>query len=142
VTGACNAAFFVLAITGLYLWWPRQWTIRHIAPVLVIRRGLRGKARDFNWHHAIGFWCAPVLIVLTASGMVISYAWAGNLVYTLTGSPRPAAGGGRGQAEARADREAATPLPAGTPATLALLQQRAEERVPSWRTMIVRLAAR
>ena len=28
ITGACNAAFLVLAISGLYLWWPRQWTWR------------------------------------------------------------------------------------------------------------------
>jgi uncharacterized iron-regulated membrane protein len=93
VTGACNAAFLVLAITGIYLWWPRQWTWRHLSAVTLFRSGLRGKARDFNWHNVIGFWCAPILVVLTASGMVISYPWASNLVYTLTGSPRPAAAG-------------------------------------------------
>ena len=60
------------------------------------RRGVRGRARDFNWHNTIGFWCAPVLIVLTMSGMVISYTWASNLVYTITGSPRPVAAAGRG----------------------------------------------
>ena len=98
-----------------------------MTPVIFFRRGLRGKARDFNWHNVIGFWCAPVLIVLTATGMVISYSWASNLVYTLTGSPRPVVagrgggpggggaeegggrggrggrGGGRGSAEARAE---------------------------------------
>jgi uncharacterized iron-regulated membrane protein len=96
ITGACNAAFLVLALSGIYLWWPRQWTWRHVSAVTLFRRGLRGKARDFNWHNVIGFWCAPVLVVLTASGMVISYTWASNLVYTLTGSPRPAAAAGRG----------------------------------------------
>ena len=96
VTGACNAAFLVLAISGIYLWWPRQWTWRHLSAVTLFRSGLRGKARDFNWHNVIGFWCAPILVVLTASGMVISYTWASNLVYTLTGSPRPAAAAGRG----------------------------------------------
>ena len=93
ITGACNAAFLVLAVTGLYLWWPRQWTWRHVSAVMLFRGGLRGKARDFNWHNVIGFWCAPVLVVLTASGMVISYTWASNLVYTLSGSPRPAVAG-------------------------------------------------
>ena len=34
-----------------------------------------------------------MLIVLTMTGMVISYPWASNLVYTLTGSPRPVAAG-------------------------------------------------
>jgi uncharacterized iron-regulated membrane protein len=96
ITGACNAAFLVLAITGFYLWWPRQWTWKHVSAVTVFRGGLRGKARDFNWHNVIGFWCAPVLVVLTATGMVISYTWASNLVYTMTGSPRPAPAAGRG----------------------------------------------
>ena len=93
ITGACNAAFLVLAVTGAYLWWPRQWTAKHVSAVTLFRSGLRGKARDFNWHNVIGFWSAPVLIVLTMSGMVISYPWASNLVYTLTGSPRPVAAG-------------------------------------------------
>jgi uncharacterized iron-regulated membrane protein len=96
ITGACNAAFLVLAITGFYLWWPRQWTWRHVSAVTLFRSGLKGKARDFNWHNVVGFWCAPFLVVLTASGMVISYTWASNLVYTVTGSPRPAAAAGRG----------------------------------------------
>ena len=95
ITGACNAAFLVLAVTGLYLWWPRQWTARHVAAVALFRRGVRGKARDFNWHNVIGLWSAPILIVLTMTGMVISYPWASNLVYTLTGSPRPVANAGR-----------------------------------------------
>ena len=90
ITGACNAAFLVLALSGIYLWWPKQWTWRHVSAVTLFRSGLSGKARDFNWHNVIGFWCAPILVILTASGMVISYTWASNLVYTVTGSPRPA----------------------------------------------------
>lgn len=171
ITGACNAAFLVLAITGLYLWWPRQWTWRHVSAVTLFRSGLRGKARDFNWHNVIGFWCAPILVVLTATGMVISYSWASNLVYTLTGSPRPAAaagrgggpgaenagrGNGRGDARGSTGREPAggnraerSPDPA-SPAgdgfisgvTLESLVARASRQIPTWRTMIVRLPPR
>jgi uncharacterized iron-regulated membrane protein len=168
ITGACNAAFLVLALTGIYIWWPRQWTWRHVSAVLLFRGGLKGKARDFNWHNVIGFWCAPVLVVLTATGMVISYTWASNLVYTLTGSPRPAVagrgggpgggageeargrggrGGGRGSTEAREWRAPAD-LP-GPPsadetqrASLESLVARAERQVPTWRTMIIRLPPR
>ena len=107
ITGACNAAFLVLAVTGLYLWMPRQWSWRHVAPVIWFRRGLRGKPRDFNWHNTVGLWSAPILIVLTTTGMVISYPWASNLVYTLTGSPRPAAPAGRGGGPGRAGESAA-----------------------------------
>ena len=79
------------------LWWPRQLTLRKVGSRdLVHAAASAGQARDFNWHNAIGFWCAPVIIVLTTTGMVISYTWASNLVYTLTGSPLPAASAGRG----------------------------------------------
>jgi uncharacterized iron-regulated membrane protein len=163
ITGACNAAFLVLAVTGLILWWPKQFIARYITPVLFFRRGLRGKARDFNWHNVIGFWCAPVLIVLTATGMVISYSWASNLVYTLTGSPRPVVagrgggqgveaggrGGGRGSTEARAQsapRAVAEAAPAAAPVVappaLESLVARANRQVPTWRTMIIRLPQR
>ena len=56
----------------------------------------RGKARNFNWHNVIGFWSSAVLIVLTASGAVISYPWATNLVYRIAGSTPPSGGPGGG----------------------------------------------
>jgi uncharacterized iron-regulated membrane protein len=172
ITGACNAAFLVLGLSGLYLWWPRQWSWRHLRPVVWFRGGLRGKARDFNWHNAIGLWCAPVIIVLTTTGMVISYPWASNLVYTLTGSPRPGGpGAGRGagpggreggpgrQGGARGDeagqrggeaRRAGTPavaapaIAADVPPGVPLdeLVAGAARQIPTWSSIALRLPAR
>jgi uncharacterized iron-regulated membrane protein len=92
VTGACNLAFLFLALSGLWLWWPRAWNARILRPSLWFVRGASGKARDWNWHNVIGFWSLPVLIVLTVSGSVIGYRWAGNLVYRLAGETPPAQG--------------------------------------------------
>jgi uncharacterized iron-regulated membrane protein len=89
VTGACNAAFVVLVMTGFYLWWPRRWTRVALKTVIVPSLKLRGKPRDWNWHNAVGFWSAPVLLFITLTGLVISYPWASNLIYTLTGSEAP-----------------------------------------------------
>ena len=50
---------------------------------------LRGKARDWNWHNVIGFWSSGVLVVLTLTAAVMSYQWANNLLYTLTGNEPP-----------------------------------------------------
>ena len=33
-----------------------HWTRRTLRSVTLFRRGLRSKARDFNWHNVIGFW--------------------------------------------------------------------------------------
>jgi uncharacterized iron-regulated membrane protein len=92
-TGISNLAFLVLGITGLYLWWPKQLTLQYLKPIVWFRRTATGRARDFNWHNTIGFWCLIPIVIMTVSGAVISYTWAGNLVYRLTGSPLPPRGG-------------------------------------------------
>ena len=89
ITGACNLLFLLLAISGIYIWMPRKLTWKLIKPVFWFRGGLRGKARNFNWHNVIGFWTSLVLIVLTLTATVISYQWASNLLYTVTGNEVP-----------------------------------------------------
>ncbi len=89
ITGACNLAFFWLAVTGVYLWWPQSWKWRGLKASLLFNRRLTGKARDWNWHNVIGFWSSSVLVVLTLTAAVMSYPWANDLLYTLTGSEPP-----------------------------------------------------
>lgn len=89
LNGAANLLFLFLAISGVYIWFPRRWSVKHFKAALTPRWKVKGKARDFNWHTTLGFWSSLVLIVLTVTGVVISYQWAGNLVYTLTGNEVP-----------------------------------------------------
>ncbi len=92
ITGACNTAFVIMVVTGVYLWWPRRWTRQVLQAVMVPNLGLRGKPCDWNWHNTAGFWSASVLICITLTGLVMSYQWANDLLYTLTGNvppPRP-----------------------------------------------------
>jgi len=97
-TGISNFAFLILAISGLYIWWPKQFTRKGLKPIVWFRQTSTGRARDFNWHNTIGFWCLIPIVVMTASGVVMSYSWANDLVYRLTGSPVPVRGGGPGGA--------------------------------------------
>jgi uncharacterized iron-regulated membrane protein len=91
MTGACNAAFAVLVVSGFYLWWPRRWTRVAVKAVTVPSFTLRGKPRDWNWHNVAGFWSASVFLMITLTGVVISYQWANSLIYILTGSEPPPA---------------------------------------------------
>jgi uncharacterized iron-regulated membrane protein len=95
ITGACNLAFLFIVSSGLYLWWPRSWRWPNVKSVVLFRRGLNGKARDFNWHNVIGFWSLVPLFFVVLSGTVMSYPWANGLVYRLAGE-QPAAGRGPG----------------------------------------------
>lgn len=90
ITGACNLGFLFLVVSGFYLWWPRSWNWKSLRSVTWFRRGLPARARDFNWHNTIGFWSAGPLFIVVISAVVISYTWAGNLVYRLVGETPPA----------------------------------------------------
>lgn len=86
ITGACNLAFLFLAVSGLYLWWPSQWTGGILRRITWFRPGSCGKDRDYNWHHVFGFWCLVPLVLVIVSGVVISYPWASRLLYRVVGS--------------------------------------------------------
>jgi uncharacterized iron-regulated membrane protein len=133
VTGACNLGFLFLVASGFYIWWPRKWTRPQFRSVLWFRRGLSAKARDFNWHNTIGFWSVAPLFLVVLSGVVISYQWAGNLVYRAAGEqpPAPRSGPPPGQ------------QPAGEVSTAGLepLIARAEQQVAGWRAIGVQLPA-
>ncbi len=54
ITGACNAAFLVLALSGIYLWWPKQWTWRHVSrghavPIGAERQGQGLQLAQRDW---------------------------------------------------------------------------------------------
>jgi len=137
ITGACNAAFLFLAVSGLYLWWPRKWTWRTVRPVLWFKGGLKGKARDFNWHNSAGFWAMPVIVVLTASGMVISYKAVSDLIFTLTGNEPPTNSGPSAPAAVKVPEPPAGATPLGFDALFA----QAQRQIPAWESISLRMGA-
>ncbi len=147
VTGAANLGFLGLVVLGVYLWWPRRWTRETVRAVTLFRGGLGGRARDFNWHNVIGIWCAPVLLVLTLTGAIMSYQWANNLLYTLTGNepppppPAPAAGAQAAREGQRRQRPPAAETGRAA-AGLDALWARAERQVPGWIAINARLPQR
>jgi uncharacterized iron-regulated membrane protein len=147
VTGASNLLFLFIVLSGLYLWWPKNWEWRFVRKVTLFQGGLSAKARDFNWHNVIGFWSALPLAFVVGSIVPISYPWARDLVYHLTGSEPPPQSGPPGAASptARIAPPAPSPgRPSGPPPDFSLegldrIWTRAEEQVPGWQSLSVRL---
>lgn len=121
-------------MSGFYLWWPRKWTGTRLRHVAWFRRGVSGKARDFNWHNTVGFWMLVPLFVVVLSAVVISYTWAGNLVYRLAGEASPSQPQRGGQGGAAKPGEAAPPLEG-----LDRLWARAEQQETGWRSVTMRV---
>jgi uncharacterized iron-regulated membrane protein len=141
ITGACNLGFLFLVASGFYLWWPQKWTKKLVRNVTWFRRGLPARTRDFNWHNVIGFWSAVPLFVVVLSGVVISYTWAGNLVYRVVGesppTPRPSQPQGTPAAPRRDPGQTGTETLTRLDASWA----RAEQQVPGWQSITLQLPA-
>jgi uncharacterized iron-regulated membrane protein len=134
ISGWSNAVFLAIVLSGMYLWMPRKWSWKSVRAVTVFRGGLRGKARDFNWHNVIGIWSAVPLAIVVATAMPISFRWANALVYAVAGESVPvAAGGGEGAAARGAAR---ANLPSGQ---LNALWHTAQGQMPAWRSISLRL---
>ncbi len=137
ITGACNLGFLFIVASGIYLWWPNKQTWQQFKNIMWFRRGLPGKARDFNWHNVIGFWSFVPLFIVVLSAVVISYPWASNLVYRVVGENPP-----------QQQRPPAGPPNAGggnkAPISFEGLNQRwdrAAQFSPGWQSLSLRLPA-
>ena len=149
ISGWANLVFFFIVLSGMYLWIPRVVNWRTVRAVALFRTGLPGKARDFNWHNVIGIWSAVPLAIVVATAAPISFPWANTLVYRIVGEdpPAPAAGnrpangeqrGGGARDGGRGERQAQQAVHTDG---LNALWQRAEEQVPDWRSINLRLSS-
>ncbi|RZU38855.1 PepSY-associated TM helix domain-containing protein [Edaphobacter modestus] len=90
IKDACVVAFLFMILSGLVLWFPKKLTWQHLRPAVLFRGGLRGRAREWNWHNVFGFWMAIPLSVIALSGIVMAYPWANALLYRAAGDHPPA----------------------------------------------------
>ena len=68
VTGISGVMLLLMALSGIYLWWPRlQWTA--IRRALTVSHGGSWPRFHYTFHKAAGFLAAPVLAVLAFSGI-------------------------------------------------------------------------
>ena len=120
ITGAADILFFLLAVSGIYLWWPNK--------VFHFEGKLQGKARDWNWHNVIGFWCAPLILITTITGAAMSYQWANDFLYRAAGSEPPVV-----------QKMPEKPKTAGTLPFLDPFLEKAGQQVPGWVSINLRL---
>ena len=141
LTGAGNLLFLGLAISGIYLWLPRKWNWKSVRPGIWFRGGLAGRARNWNWHNTTGIWCAVPLIVITLSGVIMSYQWANNLLYTMTGSTPPPPRNAQqpdGRESVGRSRQFHRPTESGLSASAQSLDSlfaRTQSQEPQWRSV-------
>lgn len=151
IVGLSTLGFVVLTLTGIVLWLPRRWRRQNVRAVIWFRRGLKGKARDFNWHHVFGIWSVLPLVFFAVTGAAIAYPWLNQGLQSLAGAeqkqqqkPRAGAGAqrqGEGRAQAPQDKpEAAAAWVSRLTGVDAALERAAKE-APDWRRLSVSVPA-
>ncbi len=76
--------FLVILITGVILWWPKTKAI--MKQRLKIKWDGSGKRLTHDLHIVTGFYTSIFLIIISASGLVMTFKWANNALFFLTNS--------------------------------------------------------
>jgi uncharacterized iron-regulated membrane protein len=130
LAGGANGAALLLVILGISLWVPRRWSWPHLRAVTLLRWGAPGRARDFNWHNAIGIWSAVPLLAIVGTGIAMSYAWASR-TYGSTGPSNTA--------RRSADELVSEPRTAAKFSGLDVLVSRAKQQAAGWKAITLYL---
>lgn len=75
ITGFASLCMLILTISGLRLWIPnniRKW--KQWKDALTIKFGASFKRQNLDWHNVLGLYSAPVIIVLSLTGFVITFS--------------------------------------------------------------------
>jgi uncharacterized iron-regulated membrane protein len=79
IVGIATILALLLLLTGIVLWWPDK--------LIRISTTASWKRINFDLHHALGIVAALILIVITASGLVIHFDVLTNAVRSLDSTP-------------------------------------------------------
>jgi len=101
IVGASTLLLIFMALTGIYLRWPRGPAALRLKTWFVPDFRLKGRAFLWNLHSVIGTWVLPVYLVIALTGLQWSYEWYRDGLYSIAGVERPAGGEGGAQREAR-----------------------------------------
>lgn len=95
IVGLCTLCMLILTISGLKLWVPQQYKKwKQWKSVLTVNFRAGFKRQNYDWHNVLGFYSAPVVIMLALSGFAITFSTVFiAFLFVFTGkSPQSVAG--------------------------------------------------
>ncbi|MFT3812231.1 MAG: PepSY-associated TM helix domain-containing protein [Acidovorax sp.] len=132
VAGVLAFLLLGLALSGLYVRWPREW--RSARAWFAIASHLKGRALLTRWHVVLGTVVLPLYLVLTGTGLYWAYDFVRGPVDAWFGAPPRAAARAPAKAEA-----APPPAPADLAPAWAAFTRRAQAS-DGWSQAILRVS--
>jgi sulfite reductase (NADPH) flavoprotein alpha-component len=84
IVGACTVLLVLMALSGLYLRWPRDG--RRLRDWLVPDFSLNGRAFLWNLHATVGTWVLFFYLLMALTGLSWSYEWYRDALLALSGA--------------------------------------------------------
>jgi uncharacterized iron-regulated membrane protein len=137
IKGTVVGTLSFLVVSGCYLWLPRKWSRRRLKQGLFLRSDVTGRARNWNWHNALGIWVSVPLACLAFTGLIMTYPWIADVLLPATTNDQAAvANPSHLHTEHHAKHQDRTDA---TQVSLEQAFARVEQQDPHWQSIWLRL---
>lgn len=85
IVGWATFIFFILLLTGLILWWPKNLKKTNVDKSFKVKWKAKFKRVNYDLHNVLGFYSLLIALLMAISGLIMSFSWFNTSVYWLTG---------------------------------------------------------
>ncbi|RZK58301.1 MAG: PepSY domain-containing protein [Pedobacter sp.] len=85
IVGWATFIFFILLITGLILWWPKNLKKSNVDKSFKVKWKAKFKRVNYDLHNVFGFYSLLLALLMAVTGLIMSFSWFNNSMYWLTG---------------------------------------------------------
>ena len=84
IVGVCTLIFVLLLISGLVMWWPKNFKKANFNKSFKIKWKAKFKRINYDLHNVLGFYSLILAFVLAITGLVWSFHWFEDGLYYIT----------------------------------------------------------
>ncbi|QJB37153.1 PepSY domain-containing protein [Chitinophaga oryzae] len=81
--------FLVMLISGIVLWWPANKAAAKQRFRFKWKESTKWKRKNYDLHNILGFYSMAVLLIISITGLVISYPWVSNSIQWIANGGKP-----------------------------------------------------
>lgn len=74
--------FLIELISGLIWWWPKKWNKTNVNKSFKVKWNATWKRLNIDLHNVLGFYALPLGIILTITGLILTYEPVKNVFFT------------------------------------------------------------
>lgn len=89
VVGCAVIAFVLILISGLVLWWPKEWRRKKLKKNFLVKWEASRKRLTYDLHKVLGFYILAPMLITALTGLVFCFEWADNSVQFLFNGGAP-----------------------------------------------------